>query len=533
MEPIVPQAPYSAKPEVISADGNPMRPFPTESRSVYPAPVKKHLLWIVPLFLVALALSAGSILLIHWVTGGACRELIERKTAEALQVKTELAPLSCRWIGISSPRLSASGYDQSTLKTLEASTLRVSLKPSSLLKGVWGVEEIAIDKLTLHLGKAAASSGQEIAAAQITTSGSPLPKWLPSLLVIDVIRSGRADALIDLANGQSVQILDTALEVHPEGGETRLEGKGGVLKSPFLPDLNLVSARARLTTNGLDLGGADLAFPEGGTLRLEGSFPYGDTLQRLQGHWDHVPIPSLFPLLSGKVVGTLEGEGVVTWKPDSLQSLSGTIHARDVTLAHIPSLESIASFTGIQMFRNLPVQEARGTFSRNGGTTLWSDVVLESKGYLKITGGATALDNGSLDGTFQLGITSSIVNMIPAAGQILGLNEHDGYIWMPLHVGGTLSHPTEDYTQRLTLMGAAAAEGVIRNGLEALGIKGVGGATNLPSTTPLATNPASTNAGSQPGNTLPADAVKAATNAVRTIEQGAGQAIDALGGFLK
>jgi hypothetical protein len=77
-------------------------------------------------------------------------------------------------------------------------------------------------------------------------------------------------------------------------------------------------------------------------------------------------------------------------------------------------------------------------------------------------------------------------------------------------------------------VGAAAAEGVIRNGLEALGIKGAGDVVN-----PSSTNAASTNAESQPGNTLPADAVKAATNAVKTIEQGAGQAIDALGGFLK
>lgn len=490
--------------------------------------MRKHLLWIFPLLLIGIALGAGSLALIHWVTGGACRALIERKTAEALHVKTELAPLSYNWIGIASPRLSASGSKQTMLKSLEASSLKANLKATSLLKGIWGVEEIAIEKLSLHLGKINGNPGSEVAAVPVASPDSSLPKWFPSLLVVDVIRSGKANAIIDLANGQSVQILDAALEVYPEGDETRLEGRGGVVKSPFLPDLNLTTARARLGTNGLDLGGADLSFPDGGTLRLKGSFPYGDTLQRMQGRWENVPIPSLFPLLSGKVVGTLEGDGTVTWMPNALQSLSGIVHARNVTLSQIPALESIASFTGIQMFRNLPVQEAQGSFSRNGNVTVWHDVILESKGYLKITGAATALDNGSLDGTFQLGITSAIVNMIPAAKQIFGLNEHDGYIWMPLHVGGTLSHPTEDYTQRLTLDAAAAAEGVIRNGLEAIGIKGVGGATNLP-----VTNASSTNAVSQPGNALPADAVKAATNAVKTIEQGAGQAIDALGGFLK
>jgi hypothetical protein len=494
--------------------------------------VRKHLLWIFPLLLVCISLIIGAVLLIQWVTGGSCRSLIEQKTAGALHLKTELAPISCRWIGISSPRLSASGSEQTTLKSLEASSLKASLKPSSVLKGVWGVEEIAIDRLSLHLGTVTGAPRDEVEAAPIA-SPSSLPKWVPSLLVIDVIRSGKADAIIDLAGGQALQILGTALEVHPEGDESRLEGRGGVVKGPFLPELNLVTARARLTKAGLDLGGADLTFPGGGTLRLEGSFPYGDNLQRLQGHWENVPIPSLFPLLQGKVVGTLEGEGTVTWKPNSLQSLSGSVHASDVTLAHIQSLESIATFTCIQRFRDLPVQEARGTFSRNGKITTWRQVVLESKGYLKITGDATALDDGTLDGTFQLGITTSIVNMIPAATQILGLNEHDGYLWMPLHVGGTLSHPTEDYTQRLGLEGAAAAEGLIRNGLEALGMKGGGGLVNPPSTNAPSTKTFSTNSLPQPGNSLPTDAVKAATNAVQTIQQGAGQAIDALGGFLK
>jgi hypothetical protein len=487
--------------------------------------VRKHLLWIFPLLLIGIAAGTASVLLVGWITGGPCRSLIEKKTAEALHVKTVLGPLSCRWIGIASPLLSASGSEQTTLKSLEASSLRANIKPASLIKGVWGVEEIAIEKLTLRLGTAHGSPAPEMAAAQISAPGTPLPKWVPSLLVVDVIRSGKADAMIDLANGQSVQIIGTALEAHPEGDETRLEGRGGVLRTPFLPELNLVTARARLKKEGLELGGADLAFPAGGTLRLEGSFPYGDNLQRLQGRWQNVPIPALFPLLAGKVVGTLEGEGTVTWKPDSLQSLSGSIHATDVTLAHIPSLDSIATFTGIQRFRDLPVQEARGTFSRNGKVTTWRDVVLESKGYLKITGDATALDDGTLDGTFQFGITTSIVSMIPAVKQILGLDEHDGYIWTPLHLGGTLSHPTEDYTRRLSFEGAAAAEGLIRNGLETLGIKGVGGPPNPP-TAP------STNA-TQPGNTPPTDAVKAATNAVQTIEQGAGQAIDVLGGFLK
>jgi hypothetical protein len=73
---------------------------------------------------------------------------------------------------------------------------------------------------------------------------------------------------------------------------------------------------------------------------------------------------------------------------------------------------------------------------------------------------------------------------------------------------------------------AAGAEGVIRegvrSGLEVLGIK-----VGEPSA------PASTNSPATAPTSIPVPTLPSATNAVKTLQQGAGAALDTLGGFLK
>jgi hypothetical protein len=154
--------------------------------------------------------------------------------------------------------------------------------------------------------------------------------------------------------------------------------------------------------------------------------------------------------------------------------------------------------------------------------------MIESPSFLKITGEVNTTLDGGLSGTIQLGITTRIVNMIPFAREFLSLEERDGYIWTkePIALGGSLSHPTESFTPRLSVLMAAGAEGVIRegvrSGLEVLGIK-----AGEPS------SPASTNSPATAPISIPVPTLPSATNAVKTLQQGAGAALDTLSGFLK
>lgn len=510
-----------------------------------------HLFWGVPLLLLAVGLIAGITGLQRWLASSECRSLIERKSSEALHAEAAVEPLRWGWFSLSTEGFKATGTGTNSLRRLEAGGIRGSIQPGALLRGVWLVEEVSLEKLHLHIGSGT-KGGQEtpgeavpeIASeekAAAPSSGS-MPKWVPTIMEIRAIRAQKSDLIVDLPLGKPVELLGTKLEAYPEGKETRLEATGGILNTPILSGLELRSARARiLEGNRVRLNGADIAFPRGGMARVEGEFPDENGSSRLRATWEKVPVTIMLPALEGKVVGTFEGEGNFLWKGNAPCTIEGRNRVEGVTLAGLPQLDQIADFTGMNQFRSFPVQEASARFSYDGQTTHWTDVVIESRGLLKMVGDATIGPGERLSGSFQLGITTAVVRVLPMATQMLGAEEHDGYLWMPMKVGGTLSHPSDDLSPRLVMAVAAKAAGEVRKGLDEglklLGIKpaqspaegkGTGSpSTNAPSnnSTPAGGTGTSTNA---PGF-LPA----AATNAVKTLEQGAGAAMEVLGGFLK
>jgi hypothetical protein len=165
----------------------------------------------------------------------------------------------------------------------------------------------------------------------------------------------------------------------------------------------------------------------------------------------------------------------------------------------------------MEQLRNLSLSKASASFSRSGGSTRWGEIILEATGLLKVTGEAEVGDSGSLNGIFQAGITTDIVRVIPMAKELLSAQERDGYFWVPVHVAGTLSKPTEDLQPRLITAIAARSAGVIREGIDA-GLKALG---------------------IKSGDPALMGAEEAATNAAKTLEKDAGSVIDAVGGLIK
>ncbi len=510
-----------------------------------------HLIWAAPLLLLAVGLIAGITGLQRWLAGNECRSLIERKSSEALHAQAAIEPLRWGWFSLSTEGFKATGTGTNALRKLEAGDIRGRIQPGALLRGIWLVEEISLEKLHLHFG-AGASGGEKPSATIVeeqvveekpsaSTAGS-MPKWVPTLLEIKAVRAMKTDLIIDLPLGKPMELLGTKLEIYPEGKETRLEASGGELRTPIISNLRLQSARARiLADNSIRLNGADLAFPAGGTARVEGEFPAESGSSRIRATWEKVPVTVMLPALEGKVAGTFEGEGNFLWKGNSPCTIDGRTRIDGVTLQGLPQLDQIADFTGMNQFRAFPVQDASARFFHDGETTRWTDVVIESRGLLKMTGEATTGPGDRLSGSFQLGITTAVVRVLPMATQLLGAEERDGYLWMPLKVGGTLTHPTDDLSPRLVMAVTTKAAGELRKGLDAglslLGIKPAqapAGGNGAGSATTNASSGTSTNAGATGTSTnAPGLLPAAATNAVKTLEQGAGAAMDVLGGFLK
>lgn len=487
--------------------------------------MKKTLLWTIPPLVPLALLAAGLVLLIRWVGSDDCRTLLQKKTSEALNAEAQLAPLDWNWFRVASPRFDATGREGTALKQMEATGLQAVLTPSSILRGVWGVREISAENLKLRIGSPGSATRKSGATPSSPDAG--LPKWVPSLVVIDVINGKKTDLLIDIGKA-NITLTGAAMEARPSanGEKTLFRLSGGTLAAADYPDLRLTlgTARCILSDKGLDITGADFTGSAGGVIRGSGLFPSDGTPSTLSGSWDKLPIGVLLPRFGDKVAGLLAGDITMSWSSGDHRQGSGTIRGEGITLTAIPALEQFARLTGLEQFRNLPIQTFSTRFTVNDGVTEWRDLVIESPGFLKITGEATTSGDGSLGGTIRLGITSRIVNMIPFARELLGLEESDGYIWVnePVKLGGTLSHPTESLSPRLVVLAAAGVEGVVREGVRSgLGILGIKAGENA---TPSSTN--------SPTPTPP-PALPPSTNAVKTLEKGAGAVLDTLGGFLK
>lgn len=461
-----------------------------------------------------LAAGAGFLLLSRWIKSEECHALLESKASEALSGKAEFGPLEWLWVGVASPRVKATMNGGPRSHTLEAGNVRAHLRPASLLQGCWAVEEIAMEKARLHFAAAAPDRVKEdtAAAARARTPGGFL-SWMPSAVVVEAIRSGHTDLVFDLPEGKMLELLETKLEIFPEREELRLEAHGGRMIWTRFPQFqpNLHWARGRLREGRLRLTGAEMVFAGGGSADFEGEFPGNDDISRIRIHCNGLPIGDVFPAAAATLGGSISGEAAATWTSAKPLSMEGRLAVDNASVHAVPALEELAAFTGMEQFRNLSLRKASASFARAGSVTRWREIILEAPGLLKVTGEAGVGDDGTLSGTFQAGVTTDIVRVIPMARELLSAEERDGYFWMPVHVGGSLEHPTEDLRPRLVTAIAAKAAGMIRGGIEEglriLGIKS--GPTNSPALPP------------------------AATNAVQTLEKNAGSVIDAVGGFLK
>ena len=473
-----------------------------------PRPVKL-IVWLLSLPLLSVCLFSLIIFftLLRWISGTECRNLIEGKVSDALHAASSLEALHWGWFALSSRAFHAKG--EAALRTLEATEVRAHLNPRSIFRGQWLVEEISLGKLSLRLRSSPVASEPLSKKAKPST----LPKWIPSLVIVEALRSRNADFFLELSPGREIALLGTTLVVHPKGGEMDLEASKGSLKSPFLPTLDLKSLRATITGSGIAIPEGRFALPRGGDLRIEGKFPSDQTSSSLSGSWENVPFGSLLTALQGKVVGSHDGNATALWENGRCTSVVGSLTARSVMLVEVPSLVQFARLTGSDVFRRLPVDSFSMQFDHRNEVTHWRNVVIESKGRMKVTGDAIIDTNKAISGKFRIGLSPATLELVPVIARGIFKADPDGFSWVSVGIAGSIENPTEDLTQRLFSL-------VVGRALESLG-KGV---LDLMPFAP---------SGSTNGLPVMPAVPAVATNAVKAMGQDAGGAINTLGGFLK
>jgi hypothetical protein len=197
----------------------------------------------------------------------------------------------------------------------------------------------------------------------------------------------------------------------------------------------------------------------GGQVDLNGEIPSDGGAVQLQVRWSEVPVREFF---SGgeklNLEGNCSGDAKVVVPKGGKPSVEGSFMLRDGQLRNLPVLSLIGRFTGASRFDPLALNELSGKFQRKPGMLSVQNLVMESKGLLRVEGALEYADTGELRGELQVGLTSSTLQWLPGSRERVFVDARDGYLWTTVHVGGTAQKPTEDLSGRL--MGAMGEQAI-------------------------------------------------------------------------
>ncbi|HEY2342777.1 MAG TPA: hypothetical protein VGH90_07100, partial [Chthoniobacteraceae bacterium] len=251
----------------------------------------------------------------------------------------------------------------------------------------------------------------------------------------------------------------TRLDISQREGGWNFLAHGGRLRQTGTPELALESAKIRFRDPSLFIEDAELRQTSGsGAVNLAGEVRFNDHLE-LQAKLNAVSVTPFLPedwrmRLTGNLNGDIKVNSPLPLK--GFPQLSGNITMVDGRLEALPILDQIATFTGSQQFRRLTLSKTAGVFTYDGKRLSVTDFEMEAARLLRIEGAYT-VENGQIDGQFQVGVTPPSLQWLPGAQDRVFTVARNGYLWTPMHLSGPVEKPKEDLSPRLI----AAAQGAI------------------------------------------------------------------------
>lgn len=390
------------------------------------------------------------------------RRLVSEKTGDAFRAEAQYAPL--RWAGSSvfSDSLRATGNPGSVVASVQADQVRASVNWRAIFNGAWRVDHIDVLNFTGVFRPGSPQAGQDGGDPPAAASGPA--SWLPTRFELG--RLDVAKARLDFlgTDGRTaVSLADTTVRVEPNGAGWAIVGNNGTLTLPDAPALTVTAYRTRIQGPVFYLTDASLRLGDAGKISASGEFAESSKV-RLQ--WEQVDIaPFLTPEWRGRLSGLIAGTGDLAWSASSPATAAGTFRVTDGLVQNIGTLEEVAKFTGAPQFRRMPVQEFSGNYQWSQGNLTLTNLVLESKGLLRVEGACTIAAGGAIDGKLRIGVTPQTLQWLPGSRERVFTVAQNGYLWTDLRLGGTLHQMQEDLSARLA---NAMKDQVIHEGVKTI-----------------------------------------------------------------
>jgi len=410
-----------------------------------------------------MGLVVARVMFTNYLHSEAFRRALGDGAANALHAtRADFAPLDFDGSLVYGENFRAVRDDGGGFSSIDADQLRATFDWHGLLHHAVQVDELSVQRLNVEppeLPPAEAAPESFPGNPETQQGGQPSQRW-----TIDLRKAVINEANWHWSDDPSGGITGAALTLTPDGPDAWvMDAEGGTLKQAGLPAVDLETASLRWHSPTLYINSATLRSGEG-RLTVTGAVEARQSLN-LQVKLDNIDIhPLLTPdwkeRLSGKIAGDVRIQALLgTADVRNSLDVSGTVSLSEGQLTALPVLDEIGVFTHTERFRQMELTRATAEFSSSPGRLEVHNFVAEAEGLIRIEGDYT-VEDGEIDGRFQVGLTPETLQWIPGSQDEIFTVSRDGYLWTPMRLTGPVEHPVDDLTPRLV---AAAGTGVIKN----------------------------------------------------------------------
>lgn len=402
------------------------------------------------LVILGLVFAWGNSRATAWVEGPGFHEMLNRATSKGLKLHADYAPVSR--IGLLGMHVdSFNGTDgERTMVKLEAKDITGWFNPFGIAFRNWEIDDLHIKSGTVHLQKTDVTPGAK----------APWMPWWgifwPYRVQLQDVKCDDANILWEL-NGKESGIYGTFLEIMPNGHDFEYDARGGTLKTPMTPPLDVRHAhmlirKPRLYCSTFILGD-DKDHPNQ-QLRLTGEAGLQeDRSMDLKIDLDSLNVSPWLPKnlqahVSGHTSGHFEyrstGTGLETGKGRGHLAVAGAV------LSELKPIRQYITITQSPDPGDLKLKVCETDVLWEEGALTVENLRAECEGVFQLHGTVTIARDKTLSGTLELGLTDPYLHWLPTAKEKIFTRAEGEYHFTTVHLSGTSRKPQQDLTERVS-----------------------------------------------------------------------------------